>query len=116
MVYHKLTTMERILNRPVFHHRLHLYILRRLVICANILSLSLYLFLRIIFYDLPFVLQEELLIALNIVGWATATAVALSFMLFVGHACTYLIRNRKQFQYPSVRHIPEPSAHNNSGG
>ena len=115
MVHQELTTMNRISNRPVFHHKLHLYILRRLVIIANILCLSIYIFLRIIFYDLPFVPKEELLIAVNIMGWATATAVAISFVLFAGHALTYLIRNRKQFDIPALGHIPEPSANKNSG-
>lgn len=115
MVHQKLTTMNRISNRPVFHHKLHLYILRRLVIIANILGLSIYVFLRIIFYDLPFVLQEELLIAVNIMGWATVTAVAISFVLFAGHGLTYLVRNRKQFDLPVMGHMPEPSANKNSG-
>ena len=107
--------MNRELNPPRFHHRLHLYILRRLVILANIIGLSTYLFLRIIFYDLPFVLQEELLITLKIIGWSTVTAVAISFALFAGHGLTHFIRHRRQFGFPTIMQVPEPMANKNSG-
>lgn len=100
--------MDKLSYRPAFHHKLHLYILRRLVILANILGLSIYIFLRIIFYDLPFVLQEEMLIIFNIMGWATASAVAVSFIIFVGHLLSYFMRNKKQFAFPPVIHVADP--------
>jgi hypothetical protein len=113
MVHQKLITMNKIHNRPVFHHRLHLYILRRLVILANMLGLAVYIFLRIIFYDLPFVLEEELFITLNILGWATGIAVAISFILFVGHAFAYLIRYRKQLGFTRIMQVAEPATNTN---
>lgn len=103
----KHSTMNTILTRPRFHHRLHLLILRRLVILANILALSTYAFLRIIFYDLPFVLQEELLVVLNVLAWATGTAVVIGFVLFAVDLLAYLIRNKKQLRIPTIVHVPE---------
>ena len=107
--------MNTINNRPRFHHRLHLYILRRLVILANILGLSTYTFLHIIFYDLPFVVQDELLVILNVAGWSTATAVAVSFIIFAVDGLAYFIRYRKQFRFPAIVHGAQPSANKNSG-
>ena len=86
-------------NRPPFHHKRHLYILRRLAIAANLVCLSTYILLRIIFYDLPFVFGEELVILLKIIGWATGTAVALSFLIFAVDGIAYLIRYRKQIKF-----------------
>lgn len=106
--------MNRTINPSGFHHRLHLYILKRLLILANIIGLSAYILLRIIFYDLPFVMEEELLIALKIMGYATGTAVAISFILFAGDGLRYLLRHRKPLRLPMVVRIPEPSHNNNN--
>ncbi|HEX2683824.1 MAG TPA: hypothetical protein VHL77_07820 [Ferruginibacter sp.] len=106
--------MNRILNAPPFHHRSHLNILKTLVITANVICLSTYLFLHIIFYDLEFSLGEELLIALKIVGWATATAVGLSFIIFATDALRYFIRHRKQFKFFKTVHYPGPTANKHS--
>ena len=85
------------------------------MIFANILALSLYAFLHIIFYDLPFVPQDELLIILKILGLVTGTAVGISFILFAGDALRYFIRHRKQFRFPAMLHFPEPSPNSNNG-
>ncbi len=106
--------MNRQHHAPRFHHRLHLLILRRLVILANIICLSCYVFLRMIFYDLPFVMQEELLIALKIVGWSTGGAVAFSFIIFAVDGLAYLLRNRKQFGFPKIVHVAETSPNKNT--
>ncbi|MEO7307773.1 MAG: hypothetical protein ABIR78_14660 [Ferruginibacter sp.] len=107
--------MNTVHNRPRFHHRIHLLILRKLVILANIFCLSTYLFLRIIFYDLPFEFKDELYAILNIAGWATGIAVAISFILFAVDGLIYFIRHRKQMRFPSIVHVPEHSVNENSG-
>ncbi|MEO6254958.1 MAG: hypothetical protein ABIO79_16725 [Ferruginibacter sp.] len=101
--------------RPRFHHKIHLLILRRLVIFANIFGLSTYIFLRMIFYDLPFVLQEELVLLLNVAGWATGIAVAISFIIFAVDGLIYMIRQRKQFKFLGMVQVPEPQINKNSG-
>ena len=98
-----------------FNHRPHLHILKAFVIFANLLSLCMYALLHIIFYDMPFVLQEELLIALNLMAWATAIAVANSFILFAGDVLVYFIRHRKQFKFHPMVHVREVLANTNSG-
>ena len=81
---------------------------------ANIICLSTYVFLRIIFYDLPFIMQEELLIALKIIGWSTGGAVAFSFIIFAVDGLVYLIRNRKRLGFPGIVHVAGPSANKNT--
>jgi hypothetical protein len=97
-------------NIPRFHHRLHLLILRRLLIFANVMGIGTYLFLRIIFYDLPFVLAEESLIIARIIGLSTGIAVGVSFLIFLGHLIIYFLRYRKQFRYPAFFHIGHHTA------
>lgn len=109
MFYFKHIIMNRKNNTVRFHHRLHLCILKRLIIVANILGLSTWLFLRIIFYDLPFVLLEELLIVLNIVAWSTGIAAAISFLIFAVDGLNYFIRHRKQVKFPTIVHVAESS-------
>jgi len=81
---------------------------------ANIICLSTWVFLRIIFYDLPFVMQEELLIALKIIGWSTGIAIGFSFIIFAVDGLVYLIRNRKLFGFPKIVHVTEPAANKNT--
>jgi uncharacterized membrane protein len=107
--------MNRIINAPPFHHRSHLNILKTLLIWANLVCLSIYAFLHIIFYDLEFSLGEELLIALKIAGWATVGAVGLSFIIFSVDALRYFIRHRKQFKFFKMVHFPGPTANKHSG-
>ncbi len=101
--------------QPGFDHRPHLHILKAFVIFANLLSLFMYTLLHIIFYDMPFVLQDELLIALNLAAWATGIAVATSFILFAGDALVYFIRHRKYFQFHRRVHVKDLLANSNSG-
>lgn len=99
--------MNRKLTYPRFDHKPHLHIFKVLVISANILCLFTYVILRIIFYDMPFVLQEELLIVLNLMGWSTGIAVAISFILFVAEGLRYLFTHRKQFKFHRQVHVPD---------
>ena len=101
--------MNRKITPPRFDHRPHMHILKALVISANLLCLFTYAFLHVIFYDMPFMLQDELIIALYLMGWATGIAVAISFILFVGDALIYFIRHRKQFRFHRIVHVPEPA-------
>ena len=87
---------------PRFHHRLHLLILRRLLIFANIMGIGTYVFLRIIFYDLPFELGNEALIIAKIIGLSTAFAVGISFLIFITHLIIHFIRYRKQMRFPAI--------------
>ncbi len=77
------------------------------------MGLSTYLFLRIIFYDLSFLLQDEFVIALRIIAWSTGIAVGISFLIFAGHGLSYLIRNRKPIKFPSMMHVGETSTNKN---
>lgn len=92
--------MNSTTNIPRFHHRLHLLILKRLLIFAGIMGIGTYVFLRIIFYDLPFVLGEEALIIAKILGLSAAFAVGTGFLIFITHATIYLTRYRKQLRFP----------------
>ena len=107
--------MNRKFTHPGFDHKLHLHILKTLVISANLLCLFTYAFLHVVFYDMPFVLQEELLIALNLVGLATGIGVATGFILFVGEALTYFISHRKQFKFHTTVHVPKALTNNGNG-
>jgi hypothetical protein len=91
----KATNMNNKYQKPVFRHRYHLYILKRLLILANLAVVSAYIVLRIIFYDLPFSVEDELVQLWNIVSTASIAAVGVSFLLFAGDGITYLIKRRK---------------------
>jgi len=106
--------MNRNNNTARFHHKLHLCILKRLVIVANALGLSTYIFLRIIFYDLPFVLGEELMVVLNILAWSTGIAVAVSFIIFAVDGINYFMRHRKQIKLPTIVHVAETATDKSS--
>ena len=101
--------MNNKLTAGGFDHRQHLYILKILVITTNLICLFLYAFMHVIFYDIPFVLQDELLIVLNLAGWATGAAVALSFILFAVDGLSYIIRHRKQFKLHTMLHVSKAS-------
>lgn len=108
--------MNRKIHYPHFDHKPHLHIFKVLVISANVLCLFTYIILRIIFYDMPFVLQEEMLILLNLIGWSTGIAVAVSFLLFAGEGLRFLIANRKQFKLHSRVQMPEALSKLHPGG
>ena len=101
--------MEKQTTTTKFRHKLHLLILRKVVLYANAIGLITWLFLRIIFYDLPFVFGEELLILGKIILWSTGIAVGASFIIFAVDGIRYLVKNRKRFRVPGVYHVPEHS-------
>lgn len=107
--------MKSKITQRGFDQKLHLHILKSLVISANMLCFLTYAFLHVVFYDIPFVLQEELLIALKLLGLATGTAVAVSFLLFAGEGLTYLIRHRKLFKFHDTVRVPKALVNSNSG-
>jgi hypothetical protein len=80
---------------PGFRFKRHFYIFKRLLIMANLLALSLYIILRVIFYDLPFVMEDELMQVLNAAGIASVVAVGVSLVLLASDVILFLIRKRK---------------------
>ncbi len=94
--------MNTIMNPPVFNYRSHVEILKSLLFIANVLAVSVCVLMRVIFYDLPFVLQEELLQVLNCALTASAIAVAVSIVLFAVDGVIFLIKKRKHVVRPVV--------------
>jgi hypothetical protein len=93
--------MNTIMNPPVFNYRSHVDILKSLLIIANVIAISVSVLLRIIFYDLPFVLTDDLRHMGNAALTASAVAVAVSVVLFAIDGIIFLIKKRKY----SVRHV-----------
>lgn len=87
---------------PGFRYKRHFYIFKRLLIMANLLALSLYIILRVIFYDLPFVMGDELMQVLNAAGIASIAAVGVSLVLLAADGILFITRKTKHTVQPAI--------------
>lgn len=88
---------------PGFDSSFHLQILKTLLITTNIVVFILYGLLRLMFYDFPFAIIEEVVIGLKIFGLGTMIALGASVTIMVADGLDYLIRNRSEINFPAYK-------------